>query len=79
MKLKLISFCLVALPGLAHAQGAPSEDVQVPGGALMLVSYLVLWALLLGYLAYLARRQGLIEDDLEVLRKRMDDMLGLED
>ncbi len=79
MKLKLLSFWLVALPGVAFAQGAPSEDVQVPGGALMLVSYLVLWALLLGYLAYLARRQSSIEDDLDTLRKRMDDMLGLED
>ena len=66
----------MVLPGVAYAQGAPSEDVQVPGGALMLVSYLALWALMLGYLA---RRQGLLEDDLETLRKRMDDMLGLED
>jgi len=79
MKLKVISFFLMALPGLAHAQGAPSQDVQVPGGALMLVSYLFLWALLLGYLAYLARRQSSIEDDLDTLRRRMDDMLGLDD
>lgn len=77
--MRLVTLFIVLLPASALAQGPASQDTQVPGGALMLVSYLVLWALMLGYLAYLARKQAALEDDLEGLRKRLDDLLGLGD
>ncbi|MEZ4458925.1 MAG: hypothetical protein R3E66_04210 [bacterium] len=78
MKNAIIVLALLA-PATVWAQGPASEDTQVPGGALMLVSYLALWALMLGYLAYLARRQSIIEDDLETLQRRLDDSLGVDD
>lgn len=73
------AFLVLAIPQLAVAQGPSSDDVSVPGGALMLGSYLLLWALMLGYLAYLAHRQSVIEDDLEALQRRIDDALGIHD
>ena len=77
--MKFLVTLLLCIPASAWAQGPASTDTQVPGGMLMLVSYLVLWGLMLGYLAHLARKQGLLEDDIDALRKRMDDALGVND
>lgn len=77
--MKILFVLLLSVPAQAFAQGPASTDTQVPGGMLMLVSYLALWGLMLGYLAHLARKQATIEDDIEALRKRMDDALGVND
>jgi hypothetical protein len=56
-----------------------SNETSVPGGVLMLASYIGFFALLLGYLAILSRRQSAIEDDLETLQKRLDSIAGVEE
>lgn len=63
----------------AFAQNMASNETSVPGGVLMLASYIGFFALLLGYLAILSRRQSAIEDDLETLQKRLDSIAGVEE
>ena len=56
------------------AESAAARDVAPPGGVLMLVSYLVLWALLLGFVVALVLRQRRLEGELEALERRIDAM-----
>lgn len=72
-----VTLCLLSTN--AVAQNMASNETSVPGGVLMLASYIGFFALLLGYLAILSRRQSAIEDDLETLQKRLDSIAGVEE
>ena len=51
-------------------KGADTESV--PGGALLIAAYLVLWALALGYLLRLGKLSRAIEADVRSLREAVD-------
>lgn len=66
--------------GLASAQegvkSLASQDTSVPGGALLLICYMVLWVMIGGYVFFVMRRQKALADDLERLEGRLDEVLG---
>jgi len=70
---------LALLPLNASAQNIAATETTVPGGSLLLASYIGFFALLLGYLGVLSRRQSLMEDDLETLQRRIDSLVESED
>lgn len=63
---------LIASPGFA--QNLAAQEKTVPGGTLMLAAYIALWALILGYVVVLSRRQSALDDDIEALKRRIDDL-----
>ncbi len=71
-------WAVAGAPAIAWAQEGTraSQEVTVTGGTLMLLSYMALLVLLLGFLALLAVRQGRDRRELEALTRRMDDVLG---
>lgn len=61
-------------------RAAPSvaeQERTVPGGVLVIISYLVLWLLLLGFMALVWNRQRQAQQELRELERRMDERLGL--
>ena len=62
-----------------YAENVAAKESSVPGGTLMLVSYVALWLLIFGYLALLSRRLKKSEDDFGNLRKELDERLELTD
>lgn len=69
---------LISLPFNVSAQNIAATETSVPGGSLLLASYIGFFALLLGYLGVLSRRQSMMEDDLESLQRRMDSLIDSE-
>jgi len=65
----------------AWAEGAAQDlsrykEESVPGGNLMLIAYMVLWALLGAYAVRTALRQSRCERDLAALQDRLDRLTG---
>ena len=68
-----------SVPSVATAQQELSKAAQettIPGGQLMIVSYIVLWLGLLGYVGYLGLRQRELDDEIDELEARIDETLG---
>ena len=71
---------IVAAPLGAFAQETvAAAETDVTGGTLMLVAYLALWAMMLGYLFVLARRQQGLDRDLVELERRLDEILQIDE
>ena len=66
---------LFATNAWAQESIAASEKTM-PGGTLALISYIVLWFLLLGYFVVLTTRLRKIKSDTRVLEKRIDDLFS---
>jgi len=58
----------------AWADNVAAAEKTVPGGTLMMAAYIALWVMILGYVAVLSRRQNALDDDVEALKKRLDDI-----
>lgn len=66
--------------GAAAAQDLSRyKEESVPGGNLMLIAYMVLWALLGAYAVRTALRQSRSERDLAALQDRLDRLTGSPD
>lgn len=79
MILSLGLTALVLLTGVSQAAAQTSlaaQETSIPGGVLVLVTYLVLWGLFGGYLFMIMRRQRALQRDLEGLDDRIDEVLG---
>lgn len=79
MILSLGLTALVLLTGGSQAAAQTSlasQETSIPGGVLVLVTYLVLWGLFGGYLFMIMRRQRALQRDLEGLDDRIDEVLG---
>ena len=76
---RLLTVSLVLMPSVAWAETVASSETTVPGGVLMLISYLILWVMIVGYLAVLSKRQQVVEEDVETLRHRMDELFNATD
>lgn len=81
------SFLLGALslllsPALAVAQQAggslASQERQITGGDLALISYIVLWVLVLGVILVVFLRQKKLNAELESLERKLDEHLGVD-
>jgi hypothetical protein len=63
---------------LLLAQAAPTslaeQETSVPGGSLLLISYIGLWLLILGFVILLLRQQRATESDLDELERRLDEL-----
>lgn len=65
------------MPSLATAQGSlASQEASVPGGTLMMISYLILWLMVGGYAFLIARRQRRLQGEIEGLDARIDEVFG---
>ena len=76
---KALGLAILAVPSLVWAENTAAAETTVPGGTLMLAAYLVLWVMIVAFLVVLSRRQSGIDADLVVLRKRMDELLGVDE
>jgi CcmD family protein len=56
------------------AVSVAQTETAVSGGTLMLVSYIVLWILIFGFMIGIARRQARLDRELDDLEARMDDL-----
>lgn len=70
--------------GQTAAQTTPAQTTSVaerertvPGGVLLIASYMVLWLLLFGFMALVWTRQRQAQQELQDLERRMDERLGL--
>lgn len=59
------------------ATSVAERERTVPGGALLIVSYMVLWLLLFGFMALVWTRQRQAQQELQDLERRMDERFGL--
>jgi hypothetical protein len=59
---------------LAQASSLAEQETSVPGGNLMLIAYIGLWALILGFVIVLLRAQRAVERDLDDLERRLDEL-----
>jgi CcmD family protein len=65
---------LLLWPSLSWAKLDLEKESTIPGGNLVIVAYLILWVLTLGYVALIGRRQTHIDRELETLGRRLDDV-----
>lgn len=63
----------------AHAQSIASQEKTITGGTITIVAYIALWLLIFGTVFAILRNQRSLQDDLNDLRKRMDDVLDIDD
>lgn len=61
----------VALPEPARDLSRYKEEA-VPGGTLLVIAYLIMWALVGGYAVRIALRQSRTERELAALQERLD-------
>ena len=74
----LAGMAAVVFPAVASAQEQLSEaarETSIPGGQLVIVSYIVLWVALLAYVGYLARQQQSLDREIDELEERIEDSL----
>jgi CcmD family protein len=50
----------------------PVRKDEIPSSTWVIIAYLTIWALLLGYVVILARRQARLRDELAELSRRID-------
>lgn len=68
---------VISAPASVLAQSAEAaQETQIHGGWLVIAAYMVLWVMLLGYVAYLAWQQNRLDDELDELEQRIDRALG---
>ncbi len=65
-------------PGVVWAQqeSAAAQETSIHGGTLVLAAYICLWVLIFGFVFFVMRRQRAVQDDLEGLERRLDDLFG---
>lgn len=63
----------------AQAQSIASQEKTIAGGTITIVAYIALWLLIFGTVFAILRNQRSLQDDLNGLRKRMDDVLDIDD
>lgn len=79
-------FCVVATMAIAGLWSMPAmaqvEDLvgraetSVSGGLLVLVTYLLLWLLIGGVLVFMMLRQQRLQEEIDGLEERIDEILG---
>ncbi len=77
--MSFVGLLLVVAPSFAWAQNKAAEETTIPGGTLVVASYLALWVMILVYLAVLSARQKRLDDQIDELEKRLDTLLGVDD
>lgn len=60
----------------ASPPGPNLSKEQVPGGPLLIVAYLVIWLVVVGYLASLLRRARVLSSRVERLEEALDVRVG---
>lgn len=71
---------VLSWPSLAMAQDTlAGQETTIPGGTLVMISYLVLWAMIGGYVFFIARRQRKLQREIQGLDARIDDAFGGEE
>jgi hypothetical protein len=75
----LVGFFAASVPFAASAQqSVASQETSIPGGTLMVIAYVVFTTMMLGYLALLSWRQRRLDEDIEELEKRLDELAALD-
>ncbi len=68
---------LCAVPAMAQG-GAAASETTVPGGVLVMITYVVLWVFFGGVLFAAIWRQRKLQRELDGLEDRIDRLLGTE-
>ena len=74
----LLMVCACVQTALAQNSVA-SQETTVTGGTLMLVAYIVLWVLISGTIFAILKHQRALTQEMDALRQRMDQVLGVDD
>lgn len=65
----------VAIPALAMAQNSvAAKETSVHGGVLVIITYLILWGMIFGFVALVMMRQKKAAQELSALEKRLDSL-----
>ena len=81
----LVAGCSAALvllwisPATAQTASRAAEETTIPGGALVLISYIVLWLMFGGALLFALLRQRKLQREIDGLEERIDALLGTEE
>lgn len=71
-----MSSLLWSAPAIAQEGSLSAAESTIPGGTLMVLAYMLLWVMFGGYLFFIMRRQRKLQDELEGLEHRIDEVLG---
>lgn len=67
------SLVLCLLPSIALAQNsAAAKETTIHGGVLVIISYIALWVLIFGFVAFVLRKQASVIADLAEVEGRLD-------
>jgi len=58
----------------AREHGVGGDATQVPSGTLVVIAYVIIWAVVLLYVLVLALRQRRLASEVDNLRRRLDDL-----
>lgn len=72
--------CVTFVGRAAWAQhSVASQETTITGGTLAMVAYIVLWVLISGAIFAILKHQRALTKEMDELRRRMDQVLGLDD
>lgn len=76
--LPVLFFIAATAPTHGFAQSTASQETTIPGGVLVLITYFVFVAMMMGYMALLSFRQRRLDRDIVGLEKRLDELAELQ-
>ncbi len=65
---------LLSLIAQAPPASLAEQEVSVPGGTLLLIAYMGLWVVILGFVVLILRQQQAVSRDLDELERRLNEL-----
>jgi hypothetical protein len=65
---------LLSLIAQAPPASLAEQEVSVPGGTLLLIAYMGLWVVILGFVVLILRQQQAASRDLDELERRLNEL-----
>jgi hypothetical protein len=65
---------LLSLIAQAPPASLAQQEVSVPGGTLLLIAYMGLWVVILGFVVLILRQQQAVSRDLDELERRLNEL-----
>lgn len=72
----VVPIWLWSATAMGQSESLAASETTVTGGTLVIITYLILWAMVGGVLFFVIRRQRRLQAELDGLENRIDEMLG---